>query len=99
VIIFVNFFYCFTEECASLPANSCNTYEPTTDDGTKRCVLYNGKCELKECNELYNCEDFPTIGEGDDMQKCVSNGGCELKKCSELELGRCELFGFDKRGK
>ena len=90
---------CVAEDCSTLSPERCNDYVPTPEDGTKRCILLEGNCVLKECQEFTNCEAFPSIGEGDDLKKCMNtNEGCRLIKCSELSTDNCEDFGYDDRG-
>ena len=57
------------------------TMSQTQEDGTKQCILLEGNCLIKECQDLTNCKEFPTIDERDDLKKCVNtNEGCQLKK-------------------
>ena len=100
-VIFFIICYVFCNECVELDKDHCYEYKPADDDTSgKQClpVGEGGKCELKACEELNDCNMYKTIGLGEEMKNCFQiydedgNPKCELKTCSQIEDGNCMAF-------
>ena len=61
-------------------------------------------CIAQECeavDHLSNCEDYPSVGTGNDFKKCFlddNENKCKLRSCSDFEQDRCQDFGSDNSG-